>query len=781
MTRQRTRVVGRPYPKVDAAAKVTGQTRFADDLFLPRMLHCKLLRSKRAHARIVSIDASRALAAPGVLAVATGRDLPIAFGILPVSQDEHALCLDRVRFVGDPVAAVAAVDEDAAFDALDKIEVRYEDLTPIASIEQAVATPEPRIHDYGDSGNFHKLVSMEFGDVEAGLARAFRVYEDLFFFDGSTHLPLEQHAAVGDYGPDGKLTVWSSTQTPHYVHRALAKVLEMPAARIRVIATPNGGGFGGKSDPFSHEIVVAHLSRLTGRPVKICLTREEVFYCHRGRHPTLMRVKTGVDQTGGITAMHFQSVLDGGGYGSYGVASTYYTGALQTVTYEIPAYRFDGARVFTNKPPCGPKRGHGTPQPRFALEAQLDKIACDLGLDPAQMRLDHLQPPHSLTANFLRVGSMGLAPCIEKVVTASGWRERRGKLPPGRGLGLACSSYICGAGLPIYWNAMPQSGVQLKLDRSGGVTVFCGSTDIGQGSDSILAYIVAEVLGVDPFDIRVVTADTDLTPVDLGSYSSRVTLMTGNAALQAAERARELIVPAAAEKLAVPGSRIALAEGRVFDVEAPENGMAFADAVVLAEAKHGTIGTVGSYTPPPSAGRYRGAGVGPSPAYSYSAAVVEVEVDPESGIYTVPKIWIAHDVGKCINPVLVVGQVEGSVYMGLGEAMMEEMAYRAGVNGNVVHKFPSILEYKSPTTKEMPEVQTFLVEDPDPNGPFGAKEVGQGPLLPIPPAVVNAIYDAVGVRVDEIPATPEKVLRALKAKAAGKPARVGPVVFPAIP
>jgi CO/xanthine dehydrogenase Mo-binding subunit len=479
--------------------------------------------------------------------------------------------------------------------------------------------------------------------------------------------------------------------------------------------------------------------------------------------------------------MHFQSVLDGGGYGSYGVASTYYTGALQTVTYEIPAYRFDGARAFTNKPPCGPKRGHGTPQPRYALEAHLDRIACDLGLDPAEMRQAHLVPPNSLTANFLRVGSMGLGPCIDKVVEASGWKERRGKLPYGRGLGLACSSYICGAGLPIYWNSMPQSGVQLKLDRGGGVTVFCGSVDIGQGSDSVLAYVVAEVLGIDPFDIRVVTADTDLTPVDLGSYSSRVTLMTGNAAVQAAERARELLVAAVSEKIAIPATRVALADGRAFDVEDPEKGMSFADAVVLAEAKFGTIGTVGSYTPPPSAGRYRGAGVGPSPAYSYSAAVVEIDVDPETGIYTVPKVWIAHDVGKCINPVLVVGQVEGSVYMGLGEILMEEMAYRSGVNGNVVHKFPSLLEYKSPTTKEMSEVETFLVEDPDTNGPFGAKEVGQGPLLPIPPAVANALYDAVGVRVDEVPATPEKVLAALKSKAQGNPARFGPTRFPDVP
>ena len=780
-SRKPTRVVGRPYAKVDAAAKVTGLTRFADDVVLPRMLHCKLLRAKFAHARILRVDASKALASPGVIAVATGRDLPIPFGILPVSQDEHALCLDRVRFVGDPVAAVAAVDEDAACEALAAIEVDYEELAPVGSIAEGLGPAPVPIHEYGDSGNIHKLVSMEFGDTADGFSRADRVYEDLFFYEGNTHLPLEQHAAVADFGPDGKLTLWSSTQTPHYVHRALSKVLQLPPAKIRVIATPNGGGFGGKSDPFNHEIVVAHLSRVARRPVKICLTREEVFYCHRGRHPTLMKLKTGVKRDGSITAMHLQTVLDGGGYGSYGVASTYYTGALQTVTYAVPSYRFDGARVFTNKPPCGPKRGHGTPQPRFAQEAQLDRIACDLGLDPAEIRRNHLQPSDSLTANFLRVGSMGLGACIDRVVEASEWKKRRGRLRHGRGLGLACSSYLCGAGLPIYWNSMPQSGVQLKLDRSGGVTVFCGSTDIGQGSDSILASIVAEVLGVDPFDIRIVTGDTDLTPVDLGSYSSRVTLMTGNAAIQAAERARDLLAAAAASKLGLPEGRLAFAEARVFDSEDPEKGMSFPEAVVLAESRFGTLGTVGSYSPPPSAGRYRGAGVGPSPAYSYSAAVVEVAVDPETGIYTVPKVWIAHDVGKCINPVLVMGQVEGSVYMGLGEAMMEEMAYRADANRNVVHKFPSMLEYKSPTTKEMPEIQTFLIEDPDQNGPFGAKEVGQGPLLPIPPAVANAVFDAVGVRIDEIPVTPEKIHRALKAKAQGRPGRVGPARFPDVP
>src|SRR6185437_4344104 len=705
---------------------------------------------------------------------------PIPFGILPVSQDEHALCPDYVRFVGDPVAAVAATSEETATAALDLIEVKYELLPSISSPEDAITTPEPRIHDYGDSGNLHKLINLEFGDVEEGFAEADHVREDMFFFEGNTHLPMEQHACLAEWSADGKVTLWSSTQTPHYVHRALAKVLELPPARVRVIACPNGGGFGGKSDPFNHEIVACKLAMLTGRPVKITLTREEVFYCHRGRHPVLMWVKTGVKKDGAITGMHFKSLLDGGAYGSYGVASTYYTGALQTVTYQVQRYKFQGARAFTNKPPCGPKRGHGTPQPRFALEVHLDKIADDLKLDPAELRLKHLVPAGSLTANYLRVGSMGLGPCIEKVVTGSDWKKKFRKLPFGKGVGLACSSYISGAGLPIYWNNMPHSGVQLKCDRGGGVTVFCGSTDIGQGSDSILAYITAEVLGIDPFDIRVVTADTDLTPVDLGSYSSRVTLMSGNAALQAAERAREIIAPHAAAKLKVPVSEVVFAAGRVFHTENPEKGMTFAEAVQAAEAAVGTVGTVGSYTPPKSAGRYRGAGVGPSPAYSYSAAIAEVDVDPETGIVRVPKIWVAHDVGRCINAATVIGQVEGGVYMGLGEALMEQMTYRS-FSGNVVHKIPSLLEYKSPTTLEMCDVVTYIIEDPDPNGPFGAKEVGQGPLLPVMPAVANAVYDAVGVRVDQIPVAPELVLKALKKKAKGEPGRVGPDKFPEIP
>ena len=777
-------VVGRSRRRVDARAKVTGQTRFADDVEFSRTLYCKLVRATVPHARIVHVDVSRATAHPGVHLVLTGDSFPIPYGVLPVSHDEHALCVDKVRFVGDPVAAVIAVDELTAGEAVELIAVEYEPLRTFSTPEESLVHAEPRIHEYGDEGNIHKVVALQFGDVDAAIAKADVVFDDTFFFEGSTHLPLEQHASIALKDPDGKLVIYSSTQTPHYVHRALSKALQMPAAHIRVIATPNGGGFGGKSDPFNHEIVVAKAAMALDRPVKISLTREEVFYCHRGRHPVLMRFRTGVSKGGTITGVDLQTLLDGGAYGSYGVASTFYTGALQTVTYNIPRYRFRGCRVFTNKPPCGPKRGHGTPQARFGQEVQLDKIAERLQVDPADFRLNIVAPADSLTANYLRIGTIALADCIRSVVRRSDWKNTFRKLPYGRGVGLACSSYLSGAGLPINWNDLPHSGVQLKLDRSGGVTAFSGATEIGQGSDDVLVACVAEVLGIDPFDIRAVTGDTDLTPVDLGSYSSRVTLMMGNAAVQAAERARELLATAVSRRLNIPAERLVFAERRVFDASQPDVGVSFQEGVCIAEAQFGTIGTTGSYTPPKPAAQFKGGGVGPSPTYSYSAAVVEVEVDPETGWLSVPRVWIAHDIGRSLNPALVRGQIEGSVYMGLGEALMEEQAFRRlppRLSNALVHKFPSILEYKSPTSLDMPEIFTELIEHPDPEGPFGAKEVGQGPLLPIMPAVANAVYDAVGVRVDEIPVTPEKIVKALQAKAAGRTARYGPSQFPDVP
>jgi 4-hydroxybenzoyl-CoA reductase subunit alpha len=749
------RVVGKPLPKVDAAAKVTGRAVYADDMLPSRTLHCKILRSPHPHARIVSIDTSAARRIPGVLAVITGADLPVKFGILPVTQDERALEHEKVRYVGDPIAAVAATEEEIAAAACDAIQVEYEVLEPVMSIEAALATPkDERIQEYGGPNNVHKFVALEFGDVEGGFARAKHVREDVFFYQGNTHLPMEQHSAVATY-VDGKVTLWSSTQVVHYVHRALSRVLEMPMHRIRVIGAAHGGGFGGKTDPFAHEIIVCKLAIMTGRPVKCTLTREEVFYAHRGRHPVLMWVRTGVDDAGRITAMHFRTALDGGAYGSYGVASTFYTGVLQTVTYDIPAYRFEGCRVFTNKPPCGPKRGHGTPQPRFGLELHLEKIAHDLGLDPVELKRRNFVQPNTRAVNWLRITSCGLEECTQRVLDASGFKRRDRR--PGHGMGFAISSYLSGAGTAIYWNDMPHSEVQIKVDR-GGATVFCGAMDIGQGSDSVLATIVAEELGLQPSDVRLVTADTDTTPIDLGSYSSRVTFMAGNAALEAARKMRALLVEAVE------------ASGKKFEEAS------FEDASILGEARFGTLTTAGSYTPPRIAGPYKGSGVGPSPAYSYSACVVDLDADARTGLVHVNKVWIAHDVGRAINPLLVEGQVEGSVYMGLGEALMEEQVFRKGL-----HKWPSMLEYKSPTFLDMPDVETFIVETIDREGPYGAKEAGQGPLLPVPPALCAAVHDALGVWIDEIPVTPEKIVEALRRKEKGEDPRYGPPRFPKIP
>ena len=769
-------VVGKPLPRVEGLQKAVGQLKYADDLSVPGMLYCKILRSLRPHARIRRLDVSGAWQVPGVHGVLTGRDLPVPYGIMPVGEDEHGLAQEKVRYVGDGVAAVAADDEWTAEEALRRIRVEYEDLPAYMSLDEALSRPGAPIHEGSRRGNVHKVVALEFGDVEAGFRAAEHIREDLFYYEGNTHLPLEEHSALAVPEGAGRVTLYTSTQNPHYVHRALARVLQIPPGHLRVIATPSGGGFGGKCDPFPHEVVVSKLALLTGRPCKITLTREEVFYTHRGRHPVLMWVRSGWKRDGTLTALHFRSFLDGGAHTSYGVATTYYTGALQPTTYRIPAYRFEGLRVFTNKPPCGPKRGHGTPQPRFALEVHLDKVAEELGLDPVRLRQRNLVAPFSRTVNHLRITSCGLEQCLETVVRASGYRERRGRMPPGHGLGLAVSAYMSGAGLPIYWNGMDHSQVWVRCDRGGGVTVFTQATEIGQGAHTVHAAIVAEVLGLSTEDIVLVTGDTAATPLDLGSYSSRVTFMSGNAALQAAQRVRQLIAEAAAPELGATVAELEFAEGRVRVRHDPQRSMAFHEACQLAERLHGNVVGLGSYRPPPLAGPYKGSGVGPSPAYSYTAAVVEVACDAETGWVRPRKVWVAHDVGRAINPALVTGQVEGCVYMALGEALMEEQVFRAGL-----HKAPSMLDYKSLTALDMPPVETFLIETHDPEGPFGAKEAGQGPVLPVIPALANAVYDALGVRIDEVPITPAKVLKALQEKAAGREARVGPRRMPDFP
>ncbi len=758
--------LGKNHRKVDAVDRMRGLMRYTDDLKLPGMLHAKIKRSPHPHARIVSIDVSKAMAMTGVHAIVTGADFPIPYGVIPWTPDENALCVDKVCYVGDGIAAVAAVDEDTAIEACDAIEVEYELLTPFYDPEQSLAAREPehQINPYSKKGNLSKKVLLDFGDVEKGIDDAALVVEDEYYFAGTTHTAIEPHCAVANVEGNGVLTVWSATQVSHYLHRELAKVLELPANRIRVIQPPLGGAFGGKSEPFDLEFCVAKLSMMTGRPVKILYTREEVFYSHRGRHPMKMKYRTGFTADGKITGVDANTIIDGGAYSSFGLVTTYYSGQLLCAPYTFPAYRFLSKRAYTNKPACGPKRGHGSVQPRFAIECQLDKAAARLGIDPIELRRRNFIGEETATINELRIGSNGFLTCLERVEAGSEWQQRYGKLPYGKGLGVAGSTYISGTNYCIYPNEMPQAAVQVKLDRSGRVTVFSGANDIGQGSNTMLAVICSEELGVELDDIRVISADSDLCPVDLGAYSSRITLMVGNACLEAARKLRKQICASVAAKWELPTKRVTLVGGKALDIEDPERCITSAEAFVIAESDHGYLSAVGNYdTPKDRHGEYRGGTIGASPAYSFTAHVAEVDVDPETGVVEVKKVWVAHDCGKALSPRIVEGQMEGSVYMGFAEAIMEEHVIDPDHNG--VHTGPSLLDYRIPTFTDTPEIYSLIVEHADEQGPYGAKEAGEGPLHPIIPAIANAIYDAVGVRINSTPFSPSKVLAAIEAKA----------------
>ena len=758
--------LGKVHRKVDAMERMRGVTRYTDDLKLPGMLHGKILRSPHAHARILRIDASKALAMPGVFGVVTGQDFKIPYGIIPWTPDENALAVDKVCHVGDGVAAVAAVDEDTAIAACKAIEVEYEVLRAFYDPEEALACRDKAltINPYSRKGNLSKHVLLEFGDVDGEIGGADLVIEGEYFFEGTTHGAIEPHCALAQVEPNGILTVWSATQVSHYLHRELAKVLEIPPHRIRVIQPPLGGAFGGKSEPFDLEFCVAKLAMKTGRPVKLLYTREEVFYSHRGRHPMKMKYRTGFTRDGKITGVDAKTILDGGAYSSFGLVTTYYSGQLLGAPYRFPTYRFDSTRVYTNKPACGPKRGHGSVQPRFAIEIQLDKAAVALGLDPIELRRRNDLGPDAPTVNEFRVGSNGFQECLTRVEVASGWRARRPTLPYGEGLGIAGSTYISGTNYPIYPNEMPQAAVQICLDRSGRARVFSGANDIGQGSNTMLAVIVSEELGLPLDDIRVVSADTDLCPVDLGAYSSRITLMVGNACLEAAQRLRRRVCESVGKRWEIPGRRVTLAGRMAIDRENPERTAPLAQAFQWAEADHGLLGEVGSYnTPKDRHGDYRGGTIGASPAYSFTAHLAEALVDTETGVVVVKKIWVAHDCGRALSRKIVEGQIEGSTYMGFGEALMEQHVVDPDHRG--VHAGPSLLDYRMPTFLDTPEIDAMIVEAPDANGPYGAKEAGEGPLHSSIPAIANAIYDAVGIRLDRLPFSPPRVLAALAERA----------------
>ncbi len=755
------RVIGKAARRGDLVRKVRGETRYTDDIKLPRMLFGKLLRCPHPHARIVAIDARRALAHPGVHAVITGRDMPSRFGIIPWTPDEYPLALEFARFVGDAVAAVAAVDERTADEATALIDVTYEVLP--AALDLATAIRDPSIGlAKGGKDNVSKNVDLAFGDVDTAFAASDIVIEGDYYFEGTAHAPIETHCAIGQWDGQGLLTLWSATQVPHYLHRELSRVLGLSPARIRVIQPPVGGAFGGKSEPFALEFAASKLSMVTGRPVKILYTREEEFYAHRGRHPMEMHYRVGAKNDGSLTAVDARTDIDGGAYSSFGLVTTYYSGQLLTLPSFAPNYRFSSTRYFTNKPPCGPKRGHGSVQPRFAFEITLDKIATAIGVDPIDLRRKNAVPANSTSVNGMRVTSSGYLECLESVERASAWKERRGKLGFGHGLGMASSAYISGTNYPIYPNEMPQSAVQLKVDRSGVVTVFNGASEIGQGTDPMMTAIVAEELGVDPGAVRVVSADTDLCPVDLGAYSSRGTFMNGNACLMAAREIKDKLIRAVAEKLEVAPRDVFVSTGHLCVVGDEQRAVPVTEAIQLAEAKFGTLGATGWYKSPPNlGGEYRGGTIGASPAYSFTAHVAEVAVDVESGRIDVQKVWCAHDCGRALCPTLVEGQIEGSVYMGVAEVALE---YHVIDSKRGLHLGPNLLDYRIPTSLDTPEIMAILVESHDPEGPYGAKEAGEGPLHSSIPAVANAIFDAVGIRLDRLPFTPGRVLEALRAR-----------------
>lgn len=768
-------VIGKRLPMTDARLKVTGLGKYADDLAVPGMLCGRILHSPYPHARIRAIDTSAAEALPGVKAVATGRDAPNPYGILPIGHDERVFALDKARYIGDNVAGVAATSREIAEQALALIKIEWEPLPavfdPLDSM--TVENPEHWIHE-NKPRNIEKEYHHEFGDPEAGFAAADFVHEARYYAGEVNHAAMEPHATLAIWEPDERLTVHSSTQVPYYLHRTLSEVCEMPMSRIRVIKPLVGGGFGGKSEVIPLEVAAAVLAKKSRRPVKILYTREEVFLAHRGRPITYVDLKVGITREGKITAVAARVVQDGGAYCGYGPVTVLYSGALLGAIYDIANVRYDGYRVLTNKPACGAMRGHGTVNVRFAFESILDTLAAQAGLDPADVRRRNLLRAPCITANGLRVTSYGLPECIEKVVARSGWNEKHGKLPPGRGVGIACSHYVSGAANPIIRSNLPHTTVNLKIDRDAGVTLFSGASEIGQGSDTIQVQIVAEVLGIRPERIALVAADTELTPIDLGSYSSRVTFMAGNACIAAAENMRAQILEAVAKKHGKDLAQLALRDEAVVATDDPAFHLSFDEAVAVAiAAGRGALVARGSYTPPEEArgGKHKGAGVGPSPSYSYSAQVAEVSVDTETGRVTVHKIVAAHDCGRALNPTTVEGQVIGSVYMGLGQALQEEMVWRDGRLMN-----PSLLDYRIPSTLETPEIESIIVESIDPEGPFGAKEAGEGSLAATIPAIASAIYDAVGVRITSLPITPEKVLAALqekKRREAGKGAGQG--------
>ncbi|OGF58853.1 MAG: 4-hydroxybenzoyl-CoA reductase subunit alpha, partial [Candidatus Fischerbacteria bacterium RBG_13_37_8] len=747
-------------------AKATGSLRYAGDFYLPNMLFGKILGSPIAHGKIKQIDISKAQSLPGVKAVITGHDVPhVLYGVSPARFDEYVLAKDKVRYVGDEVAAVAAVSEEIAEQAIKLIEVEYEELPVVLNPAEAIAEGAPQLHDRYPR-NINTEIHHHFGDTEKGFQEADHIREETFIGNITTHCPMESHAAISHWDEHDNLVVYTATQSSHYVHYQLSRVLKMPMGKIRIISPPAGGGFGGKAEASPLEFCTALLSKIAGQPVKMVYTRKEVMQHHRGRHKQYIKLRIGVKKNGVLTAVQNETYLDGGAYTGYGITTAYYSGSMIPTLYKIPHYKFDGYRICTNKPACGAQRGNGVPQPRFAFESLLTMIAEDLGIDPIEIRYINAMTPFTTTINELDIKSCELKATLEKVKERAGWDKKYKKLPFGKGIGIACGGFVSGAGYPIYRSRFPHSNALVKISEDG-LTAHCliNAKEIGQGSSTVLAQICAETLGLPLDRINMITDDSDICPLELGSYSSRVTLMGGNAVFRAAKEVMNKVMPYAATVLKSKEDRLVAANGKIYGKEEPDKYVLWEIIAKKLTNEQGPLVGIGHYSPPEGlGGKYKGAPVGTSPAFSFGSTICEVSVDLETGKVKVERFYDFHDCGTPINPMAVHGQVEGSAVMGASETLLENMVFNK--KGEIVNQ--NFNDYLIMTIKDAPEIFSELVDSYEPEGPFGAKEIGEGSTVPVLAAVAAAIANAIGVWIHELPITPDKILKALKKNGNGE-------------
>ena len=758
-------VVGTNVPKIDAADKVTGRAKYTADMSFPGMLWGKILRSPHAHAKILSIDTERASKLPGVKAVITGQDTvgKTMGSIEAIAEmaDRHPLAMGKVRFIGDEVAAVAAVSEEVAEKALKLIDVHYEVLPGVFSPEEALAPDAPRIHER--ESNIGLATAIEAGDVDKAFEDAFLVHEGKYRTQLVAHSALEPHAALGNF-ENGRVTIWTSTQGVFVTRFWLARTLGLPESRVRVIKPHIGGGFGGKLDLFTHEFASCKLSILTGRPVKIVLTREEVFIATRTRHPMIVEMKTAVTKEGLIIGKECTNILDGGAYGGSGVAAANLSLIWHTFPYKIPNIRMKALRVYTNNPVGGAMRGYGSCQIHFASDSHMDEIAEALGMDALELRRRNAMTPDYVSPGGLEITSCGFTETLEKAARGIGWDRTKEGLPEGRGLGLGASGFVSGTAFAVLCTPRNYSSSAIvKLHREGYATLWTGACDIGQGSDTTMCVIAAEILGMAVGEVRLVAADTDVTPFDSGAYGSRVTSLAGKAVLHAANDAIGKVFVVVAGMLGANTDELIAQNGRVFVKGNPERGVSLSEGITACQAAHGGEEVVGNgtFAQEITEETYRTNRGNYATSYSFSTCAAEVEVDQETGEVSVEKMTFAHDVGFPINPVNVEGQIEGSLQMGIGYALTENCAMKDGALWN-----GSFLEYKMPTALDMPPVAIELVRTADPKNPFGAKECGEGGTAPVAPSIANAVYNAIGVRFHELPITPEAVWKALEEKRA---------------